>query len=311
MMEWTDRHCRFFHRGLTRRALLYTEMVTAEAVIRGDRARLIGFSAEEHPVALQLGGSEPARLAEAARIGADYGYDEINLNVGCPSDRVRSGRFGACLMDDPGLVGECVAALKSADALPVTVKHRTGLDRQDDYGRFAGFAAVQIEAGADALIVHARNAWLEGLNPKQNREIPPLKYDWIYRLKSDFPAQEIVINGGIKTLDACLEHLRHVDGVMLGREPYRNPYLLHDVDRMIFGLETESPSRIAMLHRVYPYIERQLGLGLPLTRMARHLVGLFHGQPNARRWRRYLSENACKKAAGIETLQQAERLVGQ
>lgn len=311
MMDCSDRHSRYFLRLFSSHIMLYTEMVTAAAVLRGDRDRLLEFNPEEHPLAVQLGGSDPEQLYRVAQICADYGYDEINLNCGCPSDRVQAGSFGACLMDDPGLVGECVAALKSADALPVTVKHRTGLDRQDDYGRFAGFAAVQIEAGADALIVHARNAWLEGLNPKQNREIPPLKYDWIYRLKSDFPAQEIVINGGIKTLDACLEHLRHVDGVMLGREPYRNPYLLHDVDRMIFGLETESPSRIAMLHRVYPYIERQLGLGLPLTRMARHLVGLFHGQPNARRWRRYLSENACKKAAGIETLQQAERLVGQ
>jgi len=285
-------------------------MVTAAAILHGDRDYLLGFNQEEHPLAVQLGGSDPEQLYRAAQICSEYGYDEINLNCGCPSDRVQSGSFGACLMKDPALVADCVAALKSATRLPVTVKHRTGIDQQDDYDILAGFAAVQIGAGAEALIVHARNAWLQGLNPKQNREIPPLKYDWVYRLKQDFPTQEIIINGGIKTLDACGEHLQYVDGVMLGREPYQNPYLLHNIDQMIFDQQQVTGlNRIALLHRMYPYIEQQLGLGMPLTRMVRHLTGLFHGQPNARRWRRYISENAYKKSAGIEILYQAERLV--
>jgi tRNA-dihydrouridine synthase A len=218
--------------------------------------------------------------------------------------------FGACLMQDPGLVAECVAALKSASNLPVTVKHRTGIDQQEDYDRFTGFAAAQLEAGAEALIVHARNAWLQGLSPKQNRDIPPLKYDWVYRLKGDFPDCEIIVNGGINSLDQCLEHLQQVDGVMLGREPYRNPFMLSDVDRVIFHeSQVEVPDRIAMLQRMYPYIESQLGQGLPLTRVVRHLLGLFHGEPNGRRWRRFLSENVCRKNAGVEILQQAERLL--
>jgi tRNA-dihydrouridine synthase A len=214
-------------------------------------------------------------------------------------------------MKDPALVADCVTALRSATSLPVTVKHRTGIDQQDDYETFAGFAAAQIDAGTQALIVHARNAWLQGLSPKQNREIPPLKYDWVYQLKRDFPDHEIIINGGIKTLEACREHLLHVDGVMLGREPYQNPYLLHNVDQVIFDQpKLEVPTRIAMLHRVYPYIEQQLGQGMPLTHMVRHIIGLFHGEPNARRWRRYLSENAHRKKADIEILYEAERLVG-
>lgn len=312
MMDCSDRHSRFFLRLFSGEILLYTEMVTAAAILHGDPERLLGFSDEEHPLAVQLGGSDPEQLFRAANICHDFGYDEINLNCGCPSDRVQSGSFGACLMKQPSLVAECVAALKTAGPLPVTVKHRTGIDQQEDYDVFAEFARAQIEAGAEALIVHARNAWLQGLNPKQNREIPPLKYEWVYRLKRDFPEQEIVINGGIRDLDSCLEHLRHVDGVMLGREPYQNPYLLHNVDQVIFGRPQVSiPSRVAMLHRVYPYIEHQLSQGLPLTRMVRHLIGLFHGEPNARRWRRYLSENAYKKNAGIDTLRQAERLVGQ
>ncbi|MCP4765890.1 MAG: tRNA dihydrouridine(20/20a) synthase DusA [Gammaproteobacteria bacterium] len=310
MMDCSDRHSRYFLRMFSARILLYTEMVTAAAILHGDRDYLLSFNTEEHPLAVQLGGSDPEQLYRAGAICADYGYDEINLNCGCPSDRVQSGQFGACLMQDPGLVAECVIALKSASSLPVTVKHRTGIDQQDDYDRFAAFASVQVDAGAEALIVHARNAWLQGLNPKQNREIPPLKYDWVYRLKRDFPQQQIIINGGIKTLDACLDHLRQVDGVMLGREPYQNPYMLHNVDPVIFAqANVEVPGRIAMLHRMYPYIEKQLGQGLPLTRIVRHLIGLFHGEPNGRRWRRYISENAYRKSAGIETLYQAERLV--
>lgn len=310
MMDCSDRHSRYFLRMFSAHMLLYTEMVTAAAILHGDRDYLLGFNAEEHPLAVQLGGSDPEQLYRAGAICADYGYDEINLNCGCPSDRVQSGQFGACLMQDPKLVAECVCALKSASSLPVTVKHRTGIDQQDDYDRFAAFAAAQIDAGAEALIVHARNAWLQGLNPKQNREIPPLKYDWVYRLKRDFPQQQIIINGGIKTLDACLDHLQQVDGVMLGREPYQNPYMLHNVDPVIFAQgNVDAPGRIAMLHKMYPYIEKQLGQGLPLTRVVRHLIGLFHGEPNGRRWRRYLSENAYRKSAGIETLYQAERLV--
>ena len=310
MMDYSDRHSRFFLRLFSENILLYTEMVTAAAILHGDRERLLGFNDEEHPLAVQLGGSDPEQLYRAALICSEFGYDEINLNCGCPSDRVQSGSFGACLMKDPVLVADCVTALRSATALPVTVKHRTGIDQQEDYDDFANFAAAQIEAGATALVVHARNAWLKGLNPKQNREIPPLKYDWVYRLKRDFTGCEIIINGGIKTLDACLEHLEHVDGVMLGRAPYHNPYLLHDVDRVIFKRQdATSASRVAMLHRIYPYIERQLSQGTPLTRMVRHLTGLFNGEPNARRWRRFISENAYRKTAGIEILQQAERLL--
>ena len=310
MMDCSDRHSRFFLRLFSRRILLYTEMVTAAAVVHGDRERLLGFSDEEHPLAVQLGGSDPELLYRAAGICREFGYDEINLNCGCPSDRVRSGSFGACLMQEPELVADCVAALKSASGLPVTVKHRTGIDQQDDYDRFAAFAAAQTEAGAEALIVHARNAWLKGLNPKQNREIPPLKYDWVYRLKRDFPHQEIVINGGIATLDACLEHLRRVDGVMLGREPYHNPWLLRDIDRIIYGAGAEPRAeRREILRRMYPYLESQLARGTPLSRLVRHLIGLFNGQPNARRWRRYLSENARGKSAGLEVLRQAEKLL--
>ena len=310
MMDCSDRHARFFLRLFSDNILLYTEMVTAAAIVHGDVEYLLGFNPEEHPLAVQLGGSDPEQLYRAAQLCAEFGYDEINLNCGCPSDRVQSGQFGACLMQDPALVAECVSALRSACRLPVTVKHRTGIDQQDDYDRFAAFASAQIEAGSEALIVHARNAWLEGLSPKQNREIPPLKYDWVYRLKRDFPDCEIIINGGIDTLDACLDHLEQVDGVMLGREPYKNPWLLRNVDAVIFGqASSEQPDRIELLHRMYPYIEKQLGLGLPLSRISRHLVGLFHGVPNGRRWRRYLSENTHRKTAGIETLQQAERLL--
>ena len=310
MMDYSDRHARFFLRLFSSRILLYTEMITAAAIVHGDPDRLLGYNEEEHPLAVQLGGSDPQQLYRAARICADFGYDEINLNCGCPSDRVQSGMFGACLMQDPGLVAECVSALKSASNLPVTVKHRTGVDQQEDYDRFAGFAAAQLEAGAEALIVHARNAWLQGLSPKQNREIPPLKYAWVYRLKGDFPDYEIIINGGINSLDQCHQHLQQVDGVMLGREPYRNPFILSDVDPIFFNeSQVDIPDRIALLHRMYPYIESQLGQGLPLTRVVRHLLGLFHGEPNGRRWRRFLSENAHRKNAGIETLQQAERLL--
>jgi len=309
-MDCSDRHSRFFLRLFSKNILLYTEMVTAAAIIHGDRDYLLGFSEEEHPIAVQVGGSNPEQLYQVAKICVDYGYDEINLNCGCPSDRVQSGSFGACLMADPGLVRECVQALGAGCELPVTVKHRTGIDAQDDYELFRDFVAIQVEAGAAALIVHARNAWLKGISPKQNRDIPPLKYDWIYRLKQDFVDTEIIINGGIKTLGSALEHLARVDGVMLGREPYQNPYMLHNIDQVIFAeADSQLKSRATLLEEIYPYIEQHLGRGMPLTKMVRHLIGLFHGQPNARRWRRYLSENAYRKSAGIQTLYEAERLV--
>lgn len=308
-MDCSDRHSRYFLRLFSKNILLYTEMVTAAAIIHGDRDYLLGFSEEEHPVAVQVGGSDPEQLYRVAKICEEYGYDEINLNCGCPSDRVQSGSFGACLMADPGLVSDCIKALRSS-SLPVTVKHRTGIDQQDDYMNFSQFAAIQIEAGAAALIVHARNAWLNGISPKQNREIPPLKYDWVYRLKQDFPDTEVIINGGVKSLESCQQHLQRVDGVMLGREPYQNPYLLHNVDQLIFEQDSSGyKSRKALLHEIYPYIEHHLAQGLPLTKMVRHVIGLYHGEPNARHWRRYLSENAYRKSAGMQTLYEAERLV--
>ena len=309
MLDCSDRHSRYFLRLFSSNILLYTEMVTAAAIIHGDRDYLLGFNQEEHPVAVQIGGSDPEQLYRVAKICEEYGYDEINFNCGCPSDRVQSGHFGACLMADPGLVADCIRALGSGSSLPVTVKHRTGIDQQDEYMIFSQFAAIQIEAGAAALIVHARNAWLNGISPKQNREIPPLKYDWVYRLKQDFPDTEIIINGGVKTLQACEQHLQRVDGVMLGREAYRNPWVLRQVDRLIFGEQSRLKSRQQLLREVYPYIERQLAQGMPLTKMVRHVIGLFHGEPNARQWRRHLSENAWRKSAGMQTLYEAERLV--
>ena len=310
MMDCSDRHSRFFLRLFSKNILLYTEMVTTSAIINGDRDYLLGFSDEEHPIGVQLGGSDPEQLYRVAKICTDYGYDEINLNCGCPSDRVQSGSFGACLMADPELVSECVQALKSGSHLPVTVKHRTGIDQQDDYELFREFVAIQVEAGVDALIVHARNAWLNGLSPKQNRNIPPLKYDWVYRLKQDFADTEIIINGGIKTLEQSLDHLQRVDGVMLGREPYQNPYILHNIDQVIFAdSRSQLKSRHTLLQEIYPYIEQHLAEGMSLTKMVRHIIGLYHGEPNARQWRRYLSENAYRKSAGMQTLFEAEQLV--
>ncbi len=310
MMDCTDRHDRYFLRLFSPHILLYSEMLTAPAIIHGDRDYLLGFDAAEHPLALQLGGSDPQQLAEAARIGQDYGYDEINLNVGCPSDRVQSGAFGACLMAEPELVADCVRAMKSATGLPVTVKHRTGIDDQDSWPQLLRFAQLQIDAGVDALIIHARKAWLQGLSPKQNRDIPPLQYDWVYRLKQEFADSEIIINGGIKTLQQCLQHLEHVDGVMLGREPYAHPYLLAEVDQLIFNDHSRSiPNRQQILQAFYPYVETKLTEGMPLSKVTRHIIGLFHGQPNGRQWRRYLSEHAFRRDAGIEVIEQAASLV--
>jgi tRNA-dihydrouridine synthase A len=309
MMDWTDRHCRFFHRLITRRARLYTEMVTAEAVLHGDRDRLLGFSPEEHPVALQLGGSEPARLAEAAAIGEDYGYDEINLNVGCPSDRVQEGRFGACLMAEPGLVAACVAAMRARVAVPVTAKCRIGIDDQDSEADLERFVAAVAGAGCRTFIVHARKAWLQGLSPKENREVPPLDYGRVYRLKAAHPELEIVINGGIASLHEAEAHLGKVDGVALGRAAYQNPYLLAEVDRRLFGDASAPPSRREVIEAVIPYAERHLRGGGRLNNIARHILGLYHGQPRARAFRRHLSERAPREGAGVGVLEEALRLV--
>ncbi|MEM9357781.1 MAG: tRNA dihydrouridine(20/20a) synthase DusA [Pseudomonadota bacterium] len=305
MMDWTDRHCRTFHRLLSRRALLYTEMVTAEAVLHGDRMRLLGYDTIEHPVALQLGGSDPARLVEAAWIGAEEGYDEINLNVGCPSDRVQSGRFGACLMAEPELVADCIAAMAARVAVPVTVKCRIGIDDQDSEEDFSRFIDVVAAAGCRVFIVHARKAWLQGLSPKENREIPPLDYDRVYRLKSARPDLTIAINGGISDLKAAQRHLDFVDGVMLGRAAYQTPYTLADVDRLLFGDDSEIPERHDVLEALIPYVEEHIGRGGRLNNFTRHILGLFHGQPGAKAFRRYLSENATGDAAGIDVLRQS------
>ena len=304
MMEWTDRHCRVFHRLITRRALLYTEMLATGAVIHGDREKLLGFSPEEHPVALQLGGSDADDLAEAARIGAAFGYDEINLNCGCPSDRVQSGRFGACLMAEPDLVAEGVAAMKAAVDVPVTVKCRIGIDDQDPEPTLFGFAEKVMAAGADRLIVHARKAWLKGLSPKENRDIPPLDYDLVYRLKATFPTMRIILNGGIGSLDEAEMHLKTVDGVMLGRAAYHNPWLLSEVDARLFG-EARSVTRAQVLATMIEYAERQLDEGVRLNSITRHMLGLYHGQPGARAYRRHLTVEAIRPGASIEVLTEA------
>jgi tRNA-dihydrouridine synthase A len=308
MMDWTDRHCRFFHRLMTRRALLYTEMITAEAAINGDRQRLLGFSAEEHPVALQLGGSDPVRLAEAAAIGESFGYDEINLNVGCPSDRVQEGRFGACLMAEPDLVAQAVAAMRARVAIPVTVKCRIGIDDQDSEADLDRFIAAVAGAGCRTFIVHARKAWLQGLSPKENREIPPLDYARVYRLKRTRPELAIVINGGITTLGAAEAHLAHVDGVALGRGAYQNPYMLSEVDGRLFGNAGSAPSRRDVLEALIPYTERHLQRGGRLNNIMRHVLGLYHGRPRARAFRRHLSELGPRDGAGVDVLRQAIRI---
>ena len=309
MMEWTDRHCRYFLRLISRRTFLYTEMVTAEAVLYGNRERVLGFSPEEHPVGLQLGGSDANKLAAAAKIGADYGYDEINLNIGCPSDRVQSGRFGACLMAEPDLVAECVAAMGEAASLPITVKCRIGIDDQDAEESLDQFVDGVAKAGARTFIVHARKAWLKGLSPKENRDVPPLDYDRVARLKARRPELEIVLNGGIESLASAKAHLGEVDGVMLGRAAYADPYLLAEVDRDLFGSNETPPTRLDVLDRFVPYVEAQLARGARLNQMTRHILGLFHGQPRARAFRRHLAENAHLDGAGIEVLLAARRII--
>jgi len=303
MMDWTDRHCRFFHRLLSPHALLYTEMVTAPAVLHGDRARLLGFDPAEHPVALQLGGSDPGELSAAARVGESQGYDEINLNVGCPSDRVQSGRFGACLMREPALVADCIAAMRAAVSIPVTVKCRLGVDQQDEYEDLERFVEIVRATGCNVFAVHARKAWLEGLSPKENREIPPLNYARVYRLKRDFPELTIIINGGIAGVADVHEHLLHVDGVMLGRTAYHEPYRLAEIEHEIFG--TPLPDRDAVLAALKPYIDAHLARGDRLQHITRHILGLYQGLPGARAYRRVLSERAHHADAGYEVVQQA------
>ena len=305
MMDWTDRHCRFLHRQLTRRALLYTEMVVADAVIQGARERLLGFDACEHPVALQLGGSEPAKLAEAARIGEAFGYDEINLNVGCPSDRVQSGTFGACLMKTPALVAEGVAAMKAAVKIPVTVKCRIGVDDQDPEIALDVLADAVFAAGADALWVHARKAWLEGLSPKENRDIPPLDYDRVYRLKAKNRNRFIGINGGIQALDEAERHLEATDGAMLGRAAYHTPAILAEVDTRIYGTTAEPADFAAVIDAMATYAARHIEQGGRLVHVTRHMVGLFHGLPGARRYRQILSTDATRPGAGPDVMHTA------
>jgi tRNA-dihydrouridine synthase A len=309
MMDWTDRHCRFFHRLLTRRAVIYTEMITTGALIHGDRARLLRYDPAEHPVALQLGGSDPAALAQCARIAADFGYDEINLNVGCPSDRVQEGRFGACLMAEPALVGECVAAMKAAVRIPVTVKCRLGIDEQDPEVALDEMTRTAITAGADALIVHARKAWLTGLSPKDNREIPPLDYGRVFRLKRSYPQLPIVLNGGIGALVHAREFLGKVDGLMMGRAAYREPWRLLAVDPLLFGAPAPYESPNAAARALMPYIERELAAGMRLYAIVRHVLGLFHAVPGARAFRRMLATEAVRPGAGAGLFARALELV--
>ncbi|MBY7865205.1 tRNA dihydrouridine(20/20a) synthase DusA [Vibrio fluvialis] len=305
MLDWTDRHCRYFHRLLSSQTLLYTEMVTTGAIIHG-KGDFLAYNEEEHPVALQLGGSNPADLARCAKLAQERGYDEINLNVGCPSDRVQNGRFGACLMAEPDLVAQCVAAMKEVVDIPVTVKTRIGIDDQDSYEFLTNFVTLVSEkGGCEQFTIHARKAWLSGLSPKENREIPPLDYPRAYQLKQDFPHLTIAVNGGVKTLAEAKEHLQHLDGVMIGREAYQSPYLLAEVDQQIFGLDTPVKKRSQVVQEMYPYIEQQLAQGSYLGHITRHMLGLFQNMPGARQWRRHISENAHKAGAGIEVVEQA------
>jgi tRNA-dihydrouridine synthase A len=302
MMDWTDRHCRAFHRTLTARARLYTEMVTTGAALHGDRYRLLGFDAIEHPVALQLGGSDPHDLAQCARIAQDWGYDEVNLNVGCPSDRVQNGRFGACLMKEPQLVAECLAAMRAAVTIPVTVKSRIGIDDQDPQQSLSSFVETVSQAGVTVFIVHARKAWLKGLSPKENREVPPLDYDLVYRLKAARPELTIVLNGGLASLEAACAGRKTLDGVMLGRAAYQDPWVLARVDSQIFGGSDPAATPDDAIDAYRPYLAARLQEGVPLHAMTRHMLGLFNGRPGARLWRRTLSEKGVLRGAGLEVV---------
>ena len=305
MLDWTDRHCRYFHRLLTKQAPLYTEMVTTGALLNGDVERHLRFNAFEQPVALQLGGSEPKEMAECARIAEDYGYAEVNINVGCPSERVQKGAFGACLMAEPHLIADCVAAMQAAVNMPVTVKNRIGIDEQQERDSLFNFVETVAQAGCQTFIVHARKAWLKGLSPKENREIPPLNYALVYELKQAFPQLEIIINGGITTLEQCQHHLQFVDGVMVGREAYHNPWLLAQVDSQLYAAPDSFNQRKAVIDAFIPYVEQQLSQGVTLAPMSKPILGLFQGIAGARYWRRYISENAFKSNADAKILLQA------
>jgi tRNA-dihydrouridine synthase A len=309
MMDWTDRDFRYLLRLISRHILLYTEMVTTGALIHGDRARFLAHDAAEYPLALQLGGSDPKDLALCAKMGEDAGYQEININVGCPSERVQSGSFGACLMAEPQLVAECVAAMKAAVSIPVTVKTRLGIDDFDSYEFLTDFIEPSREAGCEFFILHARNAWLKGLSPKENRDVPPLNYERVYQVKRDYPDLHIDINGGVQTLDEAVQHLEHVDGVMMGRAIYHNPYLLAEADEKIYGQAEPVLSRADVIDGMLPYMEKRMAEGRPLKSMTRHMLGIFQGQPGARAWRRHLSENAHLSGAGIDVLQEALQFV--
>ncbi|MCE2594734.1 tRNA dihydrouridine(20/20a) synthase DusA [Motilimonas cestriensis] len=308
MLDWTDRHCRYFHRLMSQHTLLYTEMVTTGAILFG-KGDYLAFNEEEQPVSLQLGGSDPKALAECAKIAQQRGYNEINLNVGCPSDRVQSGRFGACLMAEPALVADAVKAMQDACDLPVTVKTRIGIDEQDSYAFLTTFIDQVAQAGCDTFIVHARKAWLSGLSPKENRDIPPLDYERVYQLKQDFPGLVIAINGGIKTYEQCDEHLQHLDGVMLGREVYSNPYLLAEVDQHYFGSTRPVLSRVEVIEAMFPYVEKHLASGAKLSHVTRHMLGMFQGLPNGRAYRRHLSELSPRGDATLKVLEDALKLV--
>ncbi|MGF1845218.1 tRNA dihydrouridine(20/20a) synthase DusA [Vibrio clamense] len=305
MLDWTDRHCRYFHRLLSQQTLLYTEMVTTGAIIHG-KGDFLAYSEQEHPIALQLGGSNATDLATCAKLAQERGYDEVNLNVGCPSDRVQNGRFGACLMAEPQLVADCVAAMKDVVDIPVTVKTRIGIDDHDSYEFLTDFiSTVSEKGGCEQFTIHARKAWLSGLSPKENREIPPLDYERAYQLKRDFPHLVLALNGGIKTLEESKEHLQHLDGVMIGREAYQSPYILAEVDQQIFGLDHPVKKRTQVVEEMLPYIEKELAAGASLGHITRHMLGLFQSMPGARQWRRYISENAHKKGSGIEVVEAA------
>lgn len=309
MLDWTDRHERFFLRLITRHALLYTEMVTTGAIIFGERDRYLQFNDEEHPVALQLGGSAPKDLAECTKIAEDYGYDEVNLNLGCPSNRVQNGSFGACMMAEPALVADCIAAMKASAAVPVSAKTRIGIDDKDSFEELVHFIGSMHEAGCDIFVVHARKAILQGLSPKENRTIPPLKYDVVYKIKALFPQCHISLNGGVKTLDEAVEHLKHVDGVMMGREAYHNPYLLSSVDRLLFDDDHAVLSRHELVESMFPYIEKEMKKGVRLQSIVRHMLGVFQGINGTKAWKRYLSENAYPADAGLDVLKHALTLV--
>jgi len=309
MLDWTDRYCRYFLRQISRHTLLYTEMITTGALLHRDPARFLDYHPDEHPLALQLGGSEPPDLAACTRLAHEWGYDEINLNVGCPSDRVQSGRFGACLMAEPKLVAECVAAMREASSRPVTVKHRIGIDDIDSYDALHRFVGTVAAAGCKTFIVHARKAWLQGLSPKENREIPPLQYGVVHALKRDFPGLEFVINGGFKTLAQAEQQLAGLDGVMIGREAYQNPWILAEADSRIYGDDNPAATRQEVARRMVPFIAQENARGIPVHRITRHMLGLFQGQPGARAWRRHLSEQAHRTGAGTELIEEALALL--